>query len=159
MQDLQYLFKHFLRSYSSINSIVMVIRAVKHLVLSNFIWTYINTGPILKVHKKFRRRPGRKWHKKISTLSQKTLKKSKVAKVILIICTPIKHWEFCLQDCCFTYSRVTEAVVWRYSVEKVCLRPGTLLKMRLWHRCFPVNFVKFLRTPFFTEHLRWLLME
>ena len=27
-------------------------------------------------------------------------------------------------------------------------------KMRLRHRCFPVNFAKFLRTPFFTEHLR-----
>ena len=32
-------------------------------------------------------------------------------------------------------------------------RPATLLKKRLWHRCFPVNFAKFLRTPFFTEHL------
>ena len=29
----------------------------------------------------------------------------------------------------------------------------TLLKKRLWHRCFPANFVKFLRTSFFTEHL------
>ena len=38
------------------------------------------------------------------------------------------------------------------------LRPATLLKNRLWHRCFPVNFTKFLRTPFFTEHLRWLLL-
>ena len=28
-----------------------------------------------------------------------------------------------------------------------------LLKKRLWNRCFPVNFVKFLRTPFRTEHL------
>ena len=28
------------------------------------------------------------------------------------------------------------------------LRPATLLKRRLWHRCFPVNFAKFLRTPF-----------
>ena len=28
------------------------------------------------------------------------------------------------------------------------LRPATLLKKRLGHRCFPVNFVKFLRTPF-----------
>ena len=28
------------------------------------------------------------------------------------------------------------------------LRPATLLKKRLWHRCFPVNFVKFLRTHF-----------
>ena len=28
------------------------------------------------------------------------------------------------------------------------LRPGTLLKRRLLHRCFPVNFAKILRTPF-----------
>ena len=27
------------------------------------------------------------------------------------------------------------------------LRPATLLKKRLWYRCFPVNFAKFLRTP------------
>ena len=27
------------------------------------------------------------------------------------------------------------------------LSPATLLKKRRWHRCFPVNFVKFLRTP------------
>ena len=39
------------------------------------------------------------------------------------------------------------------------LRPATLLKKRLWHRCFPVNFVKFLRTPLFTEHLWWLLLN
>ena len=37
------------------------------------------------------------------------------------------------------------------------LRPATLVNKRLWHRCFPVNFGKFLRTSFFTEHLRWLL--
>ena len=28
------------------------------------------------------------------------------------------------------------------------LRQVTLLKKRLWHKCFPVNFMKFLRTPF-----------
>ena len=28
------------------------------------------------------------------------------------------------------------------------MRPVTLLKKRLWHRCFSVKFVKFLRTPF-----------
>ena len=28
------------------------------------------------------------------------------------------------------------------------LMPATLLKKRLWHMCFPINFVKFLRTPF-----------
>ena len=67
----------------------------------------------------------------------------------------------------------TEAVAQRCSVKKdflkvlqnsqenTCtrLKPSTLLKKRLWHRCFPVNFAKFLRTPFFTEHLWWLLLK
>ena len=33
------------------------------------------------------------------------------------------------------------------------LRTPTLLKKRLWHRCFLTNFVKFLRTHFDIEHL------
>ena len=33
------------------------------------------------------------------------------------------------------------------------LRPATLLKKRLWHRRFPLNFAKFLRATFVTEHL------
>ena len=37
-------------------------------------------------------------------------------------------------------------------------RLATLLKRRLWHRCFPVNFSKFPRTPLFTEQLRRLLL-
>ena len=28
---------------------------------------------------------------------------------------------------------------------------ATLLKKRFWHRCFPVNFAKFSRTPFFQK--------
>ena len=28
-----------------------------------------------------------------------------------------------------------------------CLRPATLLKKVIWHRCFPVNFAKFQRIP------------
>ena len=39
------------------------------------------------------------------------------------------------------------------------LRPVTLLKKGLWHRCFPVNFSKFLRSPSVTEHLRWLFLK
>ena len=39
------------------------------------------------------------------------------------------------------------------------LRPGTLSKMRHWHRCFPLNFAKFLRTPFLTKHLLCLLLK
>ena len=46
---------------------------------------------------------------------------------------------------------------WRCSVRKDVLRnfakftgrPVTLLKKRLWHWCFPLNFAKFLRTPFY----------
>ena len=42
--------------------------------------------------------------------------------------------------------------------KKSCLRPAILLKKRLWHRCFPVNFANFLWRPFFMEHLQWLLL-
>ena len=38
------------------------------------------------------------------------------------------------------------------------LRPATLLKKRLWYMFFPLNFAKFLRAPFTTEHLWWLLL-
>ena len=33
------------------------------------------------------------------------------------------------------------------------LSTATLLKKRLWHRCFPVNFAKLLRTPFYRTPL------
>ena len=33
------------------------------------------------------------------------------------------------------------------------------IKKRLQHRCFPVKFAKSLTTPFFTENLRWLLLQ
>ena len=36
------------------------------------------------------------------------------------------------------------------------LRRGILLKMRLWHWYLPVDFTKFLRTPFYIKHL-WCL--
>ena len=47
------------------------------------------------------------------------------------------------------------------SQENTCIRDSYLIelqtwkavKKRLWHKCFPVNLVKFLREPFFTEHL------
>ena len=38
-------------------------------------------------------------------------------------------------------------------------RLGTLIKKRLWHKCFLVNFAKCLRTSFLTEKLRWLLLS
>ena len=33
------------------------------------------------------------------------------------------------------------------------LKAETLLKKRLWHRCFPINSAKFLGTTFFIEHI------
>ena len=36
---------------------------------------------------------------------------------------------------------------------------GKHLGQSLWYKCFPVNFAKFLRTLFLTEHLRWLLFQ
>ena len=38
------------------------------------------------------------------------------------------------------------------------LRPATLLKKRLWHRCFPMNFAKFLRTIFLQNTSGQLLL-
>ena len=47
-----------------------------------------------------------------------------------------------------------EAVVRRCSVKKVFLE----ISQNSEHRCLPVNFAKFLRTPFLIEHHRWLLL-
>ena len=75
-----------------------------------------------------------------------------------------------------------EAVAQRCSVKKVfleisqnslegtCVRFSFLIKLQasglqlslkkqLRHRCFPINFLKFLRTPFLMEHLWWLLLN
>ena len=30
----------------------------------------------------------------------------------------------------------------------MCAETCNFIKKRFWHRCFPVNFAKFLRTPF-----------
>ena len=39
------------------------------------------------------------------------------------------------------------------------LRPATLLKMKLWHKCFPVSFAKFLRIPFSHNTCGRLLLD
>ena len=39
------------------------------------------------------------------------------------------------------------------------LRTATLLKKRLWYRCFPVNFAKFPRTPFLQNTSGRLLLQ
>ena len=39
------------------------------------------------------------------------------------------------------------------------LRACNFIKKKTLAQCFPVNFAEFLRTPFITEHLRWLFLE
>ena len=39
------------------------------------------------------------------------------------------------------------------------LRPTTLSKKTLWHRCFPVNFAKFPRAPFLQSTSKQLLLR
>ena len=73
----------------------------------------------------------------------------------------------------FFYNNKThrrEAVVHRCSVKKKCSKKFRKLtgkhlcqslwhkKKSVWHKCFLVNFAKFLRTPSFTEYLRWVLL-
>ena len=58
--------------------------------------------------------------------------------------------------------RNLDGVVLRSSHLKVFCEKGVLRNFakftgkHLCQRCFPVNFAKYLRTPFFKEHLRWL---
>ena len=62
----------------------------------------------------------------------------------------------CQWNCCQSW----KAVARRCSVKKVFLNYFFLFHRKtLWHRCFPVNFVKFLRTPFSVEQLLWLLLN
>ena len=54
---------------------------------------------------------------------------------------------------CRTYKTIREVT------QRVFLRSTTLLKKSLWHRCFPVNFEKFLRTPFLQSTSGRLLLS
>ena len=58
-------------------------------------------------------------------------------------------------------SKILEAVVQRCSMKKMFLEisQNFTAKHLCQGLCFPVNFVKFLRSPFLTEHLRWLLLK
>ena len=96
-----------------------------------------------------------------------------------LICTTTGSWSLIPFSWIICYTR-WEAVAQRRSVKKVFLEmsqnsqentcvtvsfliklqaeSATLLKKRLWYRCFPVDLAKFLGTLFLTEHLRQLLL-
>ena len=58
-----------------------------------------------------------------------------------------------------SHENTSARVSFLINLQALGLRPATLLKRRLWHTCFPVNFVKFLRTPIFIEHIWWLRLH
>ena len=68
---------------------------------------------------------------------------------------------FCKKDVLKNFAKFTGQHLYQslFFNKVAVLRPSTLLKKRPWHRCFPVNFVNFLRTPFYKEHVRWLLLN
>ena len=55
-------------------------------------------------------------------------------------------------------SRLRDESVLKRNRRNNSFRPATLLKKRLWHRCFLMHFAKYLRTLFLTEHPHWLLV-
>ena len=65
----------------------------------------------------------------------------------------IKEWDY--QKTSSSFQKQPPEVQEMALLEISGLRPTTLLKKRLWRRCFPVNF---LRTPFYIERVWWLLL-
>ena len=61
-----------------------------------------------------------------------------------------QHSETVVQKCSQKFHKIRRKHLCQSLIfNKVAgLRPATLLKKRPWHRCFPVNFVEFQRSPF-----------
>ena len=67
---------------------------------------------------------------------------------------------FCRKGVLRNFTKFTGKYLCQQSLFSIKLQTDacSLLKKRLWHRFFPVNLAKFLRTRFFTEHFGWLLL-
>ena len=70
--------------------------------------------------------------------------------------TEVHKYFFCRSFANFTgKTPVLEFLFKKIADPQAC----NFIKKRLQHMCFPVKFAKFLRAPFFTIHLRWLLCK
>ena len=77
---------------------------------------------------------------------------------VFLRCHDPKDWSMEALDNACVYVCVCG---YRSSCQRCSVRksvPAILLRKRLWHRCFPVNFATFLATTFHKEHLWWLLL-
>ena len=104
------------------------------------------------------------WLKLISLLQQYGYQNFHVSAVTPLLSYVIKPKNCRTLFFSFIFNELTSKFTWKHLrlslfFNKVASRPATLLKKRLRYRCFPVNFAKFLGTPFLTEHLRWLLLN
>ena len=65
---------------------------------------------------------------------------------------------FCEKDVLKNFAKFARTYLCQslFLIKLQALGPDT---KRPWHRCFPVNFAKFLRTSSLTEHLRWLVLS
>ena len=64
-----------------------------------------------------------------------------------------------LQNRCSKFYKRTTPVLKSLFIRIADPKAFNFIKKRLQRMRFPVKFPKFLRAPFFTEHLRWLLLE
>ena len=71
----------------------------------------------------------------------------------IFLCRSSRPEVFCKKGVLKNFTKFTEKHLCQslFLNKDAALRPVTLLKKRLWHRYFPVNFAKFLRAPFLTE--------
>ena len=71
------------------------------------------------------------------------------------------RWEvFCKKGVLVNFTKFTgKHLCWSLFFNKVAvLRPESLLKNRLQHRCFTLNLINFFKNPFLKEHPWWLLL-
>ena len=71
---------------------------------------------------------------------------------------------FCKKRCSYrNFANFTgKHLWWSLFLIKLQVKTWNFMKKRLHYSCFscfPVKFAKFLRTPFLTEHLRWLILH
>ena len=83
------------------------------------------------------------------------LLKQRFLRIVLVFPSlKSKNWHFVIFDTAhnllikFYLIKRISSIFLSFLAWNRSLMPATLLKKRLWHRCFPVNFAKFLRTPF-----------
>ena len=106
--------------------------------------------------------------KYINTNLLKDLSGNTLAWNISLILTPYNSHKgnsrpevFCKKDVLRTFTKFTGKHLCKsLFFNKIAgLRPATLFKKRLWQKSFPVNFAKFLRTPFLQNTSGWLLLS